>query len=119
MTDRIVSEVSIIEHSDAGIFIVNAMSDASTDDTFLSHFKMNDDCKHPIVKVEMTVNGVPVDFRKTLEDIFDIFESKYDETVKKAALDLVSGSRLQKLSQALENAEWQIEDEINRILKQE
>jgi hypothetical protein len=67
------------------------------------------------VEVDLKINGVPVSFQKTCDEIWSRWEKQFDAEVLKKAKELVNSSRLSRLSEIISNAEWQLEQEIEAL----
>jgi len=72
----------------------------------------------PTVDVQLFVNGVSVPFAAAVTFAWESLNAKINKKVEERALELVSRARLDKLLNALENAEWQIEDALEKALKE-
>jgi hypothetical protein len=71
------------------------------------------------VEVDFRVNGVPLNFKKTVEELGARMESRFDEEVLKKAKELVNLTRFERLSEIINNAEYQIEQEIERVFNEQ
>lgn len=67
------------------------------------------------IEVDLTINGVSVPIVKVFQSVWDSLKAQNDEDVRKAAVKLITESKLYKLLQTLEHAEWKIEQEINKL----
>lgn len=67
------------------------------------------------VEVELTISGVSVPVIKVLESVWNSFKEVSDENVREAALKLIQGSKLEKLLNVIQQAEWKIEKELAQL----
>lgn len=67
------------------------------------------------VDVDLRINGVPVSFKKSCEEILSRWEKQFDDEVLKKAKELISSSRLQRLTDIIERVEWQLEQEVESL----
>lgn len=77
-----------------------------------SYFNLNGENN---VEVELKVNGVELKFTPLIERLCE----KLDEHILEKAKELLSRSRLEKLEQILSEAEWKIEQELEKLMKDE
>lgn len=110
-------KVDPTESNAASILLINAMALLAPDD-FQELFDpqyVGGTCS---VDVELKVNGVVVPFAESVTNAWNILESSIDKHVKEKALELVSRAKLDKLLYALDNAEWQIENALEKALEE-
>lgn len=69
--------------------------------------------EHAVVCV--TVNGVEVPFVEQVGAIFSRMHLAYEAHVKSAAAELLSTTRFAQLSELLQNLEWKVKEEIERL----
>jgi hypothetical protein len=67
------------------------------------------------VEVELTINGVPVSFQKSVDELWERTMAQYEQRILEKAKELVSASRLGKLQEIIERAEWQLQEEIETL----
>lgn len=72
--------------------------------------------KGRMVDFVTTVNGVEIDLSSALREMWDRLEKSVDKRVEERAVELISGTKFQKLFLALERAEWEIKDAIRESL---
>jgi hypothetical protein len=104
----------------SSIMLINAMAALAGDKGNIAEiFKLEypPDAERPTVDVQLFVNGVSVPFKESIEDAWQQLEASIDREVHKRAMELLSRSRFDKLISALDNAEWQIEDALNKALE--
>lgn len=70
------------------------------------------------VEVELKVNGVPVCFSTSIDNIWERASKQYDADVMKAAKELVKGTRLQRLTEILDRFDWELEQEVTQLFEQ-
>ena len=106
-----------VSRSIPGIFIINTMTAEAKRGDMLKHFNVDVvSGKKVMVKVEMKINDVEVDFCKSLTEMWNRLQESYDADVLAKAKELVSNSRFEKLNQLLADAEYKIEDELNSLM---
>lgn len=118
MTERIVSLVNPTAHTTPGIYLINVMTrETQGKRDILEHFKIDPDPskRSDLVEVELKINGVSVDFEKSVNEMWERLSSRFDENVLEKAKELVSGSRLDKLSDILNRVEWELKDEVEKL----
>lgn len=71
------------------------------------------------VEVEMKINGVPVSFKDSFEELWDRMTSGYDQHVLEKAKELVSGTRLGRLQEIIERFEWELENEVETLYNEQ
>lgn len=70
------------------------------------------------VEVDFRVNGVPLNFQKTVEELWGRMSKRFDDEVLQKAKELVNLTRFERLSEIINNAEYQIEQEIERVFNE-
>lgn len=111
-----VSKINPTEHSTCGIFLINMMSEDVPHGELLKHFRIEQTYNEPtLVDVTMQINGVPVDFKKSLEEMWSRLFLTYENDVLEKAKTLVSRSKFDKLNDILEQAEYSIMDELRNL----
>lgn len=109
-----------VGHDSVAIFILNAMSAQTADgDELFKKFNIPEYSGQlnykPTVDIRLLVNGVEVDCLKSLKETMDRLLSGYERHIEEKAKELVTATRLDKLLSLLNEYEWQIENEINRL----
>lgn len=116
MTEKIVSSVCPTDHTTPAIFLINAISREAPRGDVLNHFNIVTKEGHkPEVDVELTINGVSVDFEKTVNEMWERLSNRFDEKVLEKAKELVSMSRFSKIEELIQDAEWKIEEELEKL----
>lgn len=67
------------------------------------------------VKVELKINDVEVDFVKTAEEMWNRLNSRYEQDVLEKAKELVGQSRYQNLMDIIEQHEFELQRELERL----
>ena|SRR5665213_555816 len=67
------------------------------------------------IDIELTINGVSVPVVKVLESVWKSFQAEHDENVRKAAIEIVKGSKLSKLLEIIDDAEYALTEEIDKL----
>jgi len=82
----------------------------------LEHFKIKTaDGENTFVEVEMKINGVEVDFSKSVTEIWERMQSSYDEDLLEKAKELVGVMRLERLQDIIQGVEDKLEREVNEL----
>lgn len=98
------------------IFLLNMMTAEAKRGDLLEHFKITLNTNEPTkVEVELKINGVEVDFSKSITEMWNRLQASYDEDVLEKAKELVSQTRLQKLNDLLQDAEYKIQAELEEL----
>ena len=102
----------------ASIFLLNTITREVSRGDILEHFRIvHEHGKPTLVEVEMKINGVEVDFSKSVTDMWERLSSRFDQEVLEKAKDLVSESRFEKLGEIMRQAEYQIHDELEVLFQ--
>ena len=112
----------ILKLRDNNAFSV-ALYDAmiNTGENLVGHFNVAYAGGNTLVNVEatITVNGIEVPFTealyKAVNESVAVLEVQYEQRVRKAALHLVSRSKYLNLYNAMHNAEYLIEEELDKL----
>ena len=116
MTDRIVDNVDLASRTTGAIYLINAMTREVKHAEMLDHFNLEQiEGKNVHVNVELLINGVSVDFTKTLEEMWNRMCSSYDSDVLEKAKSLLSTTRFENLSNMLQQAESDMCDELHKL----
>lgn len=109
--------ISPVSETAAGVVLINAMSDEAKRQDLLEYFKVEipTDGSFTKVKVEMKINGVEVNFSCAVTDMWNRLSDRYEEDVLEKAKELVGQSKLQRLTDLLQEAEYEIETEIRSL----
>ena len=112
--------ISPVSDDIAGVFLINTMSDEAKRQDLLDYFKVEipTDGSFIKVKVEMKINGVEVSFSRAVTDMWNRLSDRYEEDVLEKAKELVGQSKLQRLTDLIQEAECEIEAEIRTLFKQ-
>ena len=112
----IVENLSVVSNDTAGRFLINVIAAEALGKDLLNKFRFSEeDGHHAMADVVLTINGVPVNFTRAINDTWERLVAGFDEAVLKEAKALVSASRLDKLSEILTNAEYRISQEIEEL----
>jgi hypothetical protein len=113
--------INLLRTTPVAVIVMNAMAATKgvDPDDFLKTFNIevptNPTDDYPVVEMEVRINGVLVPFLQEVEIGLNKIVDDHERDVKKAALEMLKASRLSSLLSALDNAEWRIEDEIQRL----
>lgn len=110
--------ISPVANNTPGIFLLNTMTREVSRGSILEHFRVvREDGKDVLVNVEMKINGVEVDFSKSVTEMWERLSSQFDEKVLEKAKELVSESRFEKLDNIMKQAEDQIQAELETLFQ--
>lgn len=116
---KIVEKINPIDGKNSSILLLNAMTRECKHGDILEHFKIEqEEGLDSTVGVELIINGVHVDVKKSLDEMFDRLVARYDEKVLEKAKELISETRLGRLQDLLQDAEFKIEQELNLLFKE-
>lgn len=116
MVERIVEVVGPTDHTTPAIYLLNTMSREAKRSDLLEHFKIKRvDGQKTTVEVELKINGMPVDFSKSIQEMWDRMFNRYEDDVLEKAKELLSATRFDKLNQILSAAEDEIEKEVKNL----
>lgn len=100
------------------IFLINMMSAEAERGDLLEHFKITLVENTPTkVKVELKINGVEVDFSRSITEMWNRLQESYDADVMQKAKELISQTRFEKLQDLMQEAEYKIEAELEELFK--
>jgi hypothetical protein len=105
------------EHSTAGVFLINTMSAHAPRADLLEVFRFKEG-EPRVVEAELRINGVEVNFRAAIEDCWGRLSNRFDEATLEKAKELVKASRLRKMQDIIERAEWELSNEIEQLFPQ-
>ena len=109
--------INPVSNDTAGIFLLNTITREVPRADIIEHFRIYQGGDRTLVEVEMKINGVEVDFSKSVTDMWERLSSRFDEKVLEKAKDLVSESRFEKLGEIMRQAEYQIQDELEALFQ--
>lgn len=117
---KIVEKINPTDRTTSSIMLINAMTHECKHSDILEYFRIERvNGLDTTVDVELIINGVHVDVKKSLDEMFKRLVSRYDDKVLEKAKELLSESRLNRLSRLIQNAEYNIEQELNQLFKEE
>jgi predicted lipid-binding transport protein (Tim44 family) len=109
--------VNCTDRTMPAIMLIEAMTREADRADLQDHFNLpNVPLNSAHVVVQLTINGVPVNFCKTAQEMWDRLVSKYGEHVSEKAKELVQLTRFSKLEQILSDAEDEITREIENAM---
>jgi hypothetical protein len=106
-------QVKVLDRKGANIVLFNAMAEIA-DSTILEVFKVKAEGDDTEVSVQVLVNGVEVPFAECLVKAVNKMCADNDELVKEKAIDLITRSGLRETLDTLENADWQIQEALDK-----
>jgi hypothetical protein len=123
MTEPIIEELDIIERKTPNIFLANTIGQhLHQQKDIFSHFHIDRSGDGPkTMKVEMTINGVPVSFSDTVNQIWASMSNSFNQRVEERAMDLTAGygHRFDDIIVEAENKlQKALLKELNRIIKE-
>lgn len=108
--------LSVVSNDTAGRFLINMIAVETPRQDVLNKFRFSTEPgQTAMADVALTINGVPVNFTRAINDMWERLTADYDEDVKKAAKELIRSSRFNELSHLLERIEWSISAEIEKL----
>jgi hypothetical protein len=115
----ITEKVDPTAYNAPSVMLINAMAALAGDKGDIAEiFKLEyTKGEKPMVDVQLFVNGVSVPFAAAVTFAWESLNAKINKKVEERALALVNGSGLIDLKNALDNAEWQIEEALKKALK--
>lgn len=103
------------DHSTAAIFLINAMTREVPRGELLEHFKIKDG--NPVkVEVELKINGVPVAFTQSINEMWGRLNSTYEADVKAKALELVELTSINEIEDVLQNTVKALRAQLGSIV---
>lgn len=111
------SRINPTDHSTAGIFLINTIAREVPRANILEHFRIDRKTGDPEsvkVEVRMTINGVEVDFEKSINDMWERLSKTFDAAVLDKARDLVMLTKHQDILDILRSAERELLDELEK-----
>lgn len=108
-------KIDLVSHATASIMLMNAVA---------KHFPRSDlraalsmERGGSTVEVKLTVNGVEIPFKSTIEDMWKQMVDSRDERALELAKDIITGAGLQNIFEAVRDAEWHISNALNEALE--
>jgi hypothetical protein len=106
-------------HTTPAVFLINTMAREAKGKDLLEYFRVQRDGKEPpSVTVELKINGVEVDFSKSVTEMWARLRARHHEDILEQAKELVSNSRLEKLNDIIQLAEFRINNEIEVLFNE-
>lgn len=114
-----IEKVSPVAYNPACVMLLNAMAALAGDkgdiaEIFALEFKKGEQC---LVDVQLIVNGVSVPFTAAVTFAWESLNKKINKKVEERALELLNGSGLIDLKNAIDDAQWKIEDALRKALE--
>ena len=108
------SIVNVTNHNPASVLLLEAMVKKAGKNNLLQTFGIESNSGGN-VEVQLTVNGENVDFESTVNEMWTRLTTNYETHVLERAKELISCTRLNKLHNLLQDAEWKIEEELIKL----
>ena len=112
------SHVDPTSRTTPGIFLLNMIAREAPHAQMIEHFRLTDPHSSGhvrTVEVKMTINGVEVDFERSVNEMWERLSSSFDAQVLEKAKELLKLTRFSNLEDILQRAEWAIENELERL----
>ena len=101
-----------------GIFLLNCMSREAKNANLLEHFKIKTaDGENTFVEVKMTINGVEVDFSKSITEMWERLQFQYDEDLISKAKELIIGDRFYRFNESIYELECNFKEEVDKLFE--
>lgn len=110
-------KIDPLANNAASVMLINAMAMLAPND-FQELFNPQYVDGKCTVDVQLTVNGVVVPFKESVEEGWKQLEASLSDEILKRAKELVSMARLDDVRMALDNAEWRIEAALENAQKE-
>lgn len=111
------SHVDPTSDTTPGIFLINVIARETVRRDMIKHFRLTDphSPNHVrTVEVKMTINGVEVDFERSVNEMWERLSDTFENKVLEKAKELVKMTKFGKFQEILERAEWEIENELEK-----
>jgi len=110
---------NVLGQRGAEILVFNAMAKVAerieNNNDILKAFNLKAEGVETKAEVSVFVNGVEVPFTKCFAEGISCLMDQYEEDVKKKAKELILQTKLTNLQYALEQAEWIVEQELDKL----
>lgn len=114
------SIVSPTSNTTEGRVAINIMSAEAATDKLYEHFKLVTIPGQDVtVDVQMTINGVPVDYSRSIIDLWERVKAHRDKEVLAKAKELISMTRFSKLNERLDDLEYAAIREIDALMSED
>lgn len=111
-----IEKISPVERTTPGIYLLNTMSREAKLSDLLEHFKIERVKGESVkVEVELKINGVPVNFSKSVEEMWERMLSSYNKDVLEKAKELISKTRFDGLNRIMDSVEYQMQCELEKL----
>lgn len=104
--------VRILDRNEACITIFEAMVRACPDKDIINVFGIETKGNDSVAEVKMTVNGIEVPVLETLNHFWGQYDDHLNKAAQEKVKETVMGAGLQNLVNALQNAEWMVNDAL-------
>lgn len=108
--------IKILEQNELSVTLFNAMCEQVSDGDVLKHFNLEANGDASTVNLKILVNNVEVDLVPELVRFIQSVDAQFEAAVEKKAKELIMKDQiLQDLAYAIQNAEWAIQDRLDKI----
>lgn len=109
--------IKLLDKNALSITLFNAMCEQMGENgDILTHFKIEANGDASTVNLKILVNNVEVDLVPELVRFIQSLDAQFEAAVEKKAKELIMKDQiLQDLAYAIQNAEWAIQDRLNKI----
>jgi len=109
--------IKLLEQNILSITLFNAMCKQAKDNgNALTHFNLEAKGSDTVADLKILINGVEVDLVPELTDFIKMLDDQFEKAVETRAKELIMKDQtLQDLARAIEDAEWMIQDRLNKV----
>ena len=109
--------IKLLDENALSITLFNAMCEQMGENgDILTHFKIEANDVASTVNLKILVNNVEVDLVPELVRFIQSLDAQFEAAVEKKAKELIMKDQiLQDLAYAIQNAEWAIQDRLDKI----
>ena len=109
--------IKLLDKNALSIILFNAMCEQMGENgDILKHFKIEANDVASTVNLKILVNNVEVDLVPELVRFIQSLDAQFEAAVEKKAKELIMKDQiLQDLAYAIQNAEWAIQDRLDKI----
>lgn len=109
--------IKLLDKNALSIALFNAMCEQMGENgDILTHFKIEANGDASTVNLKILVNNVEVDLVPELVRFIQSLDAQFEAAVEKKAKELIMKDQiLQDLAYAIQNAEWAIQDRLDKI----
>ena len=112
--------IKLLDHTPLNISLMNAMvAKIKEDECILEHFKLQAFGYDSTAEVKILVNDIEVDLVSELVSFIACVDKQMEDAILKKAKELImKDNALQDLASAIENAGYEIEQRLTKVMKE-